>query len=69
MRAVCGRALALAHAKSGDAAMVAGYIGKSEALDDAMTDFAFAYSEQNDRDYAALQRATRSGRVKAAKVF
>ena len=49
--------------------MVAGYIGKSEALDDAMTDFAFAYSEQNDRDYAALQRATRSGRVKAAKVF
>ncbi len=67
--ALCGWALALAHAKSGDAAMIAGYVGKSEALDDAMTKFAFAYSEQNERDYAQLQSAARSGRIEAAKVF
>ena len=44
--ALRGWALALAHAKSGDAAMIAGYVGKSEALDEALTKFAFAYSEQ-----------------------
>src|SRR5262252_3000926 len=43
---LCGWTLALAHAKSGDAAMIAGYMGKSEALDEALTDFAFAYSDQ-----------------------
>ena len=67
--ALCGWALALAHAKSGDAAMIAGYVGKSEALDDALTQFAIAYSEQNSRDYAELQKAARIHRVKVAKVF
>ena len=43
---LCGWALALAHAKSGDAAMISGYTGKSEALDDALTGFAFAYADQ-----------------------
>jgi uncharacterized protein (DUF2252 family) len=66
---VCGWALALAHANSGDAAMIAGYVGKSEALDDALTDFAFAYSEQTERDYAELKKAARSGRIQVAKVF
>ena len=58
-----------AHAKSGDAAIIAGYVGKSEALDDAMTKFAFAYSEQNSRDYAELQKAVRIHRVKVVKFF
>jgi len=66
---LCGWALALAHAKSGDAAMIAGYVGKSEALDDAMTKFAFAYSKQNERDYADLKRAARARRIKVSKVF
>jgi hypothetical protein len=44
----CGWALALAHAQSGDAAMIADYAGKSEALDDALTGFAFAYAEQTE---------------------
>src|SRR5277367_394121 len=65
---LCGWALALAHAKSGDAAMIAGYVGKSDALDDALTEFAFAYSEQNDRDYAALQKAARTRRITVSKV-
>jgi hypothetical protein len=57
---LCGWALALAHANSGDAAKIAGYVGKSEALDDALAKFAFAYGEQTEIDYAELQNAARS---------
>ncbi len=56
---LCGWALALAHAKSGDAATIAGYLGKTDEIDDALTKFAFAYSEQNDRDYDELKKAAR----------
>jgi hypothetical protein len=65
---LCGWALALAHAKSGDAAMIAGYVGKSDVLDEALTEFAFAYSEQNDRDYAKLKNAARTHRITVSKV-
>jgi uncharacterized protein (DUF2252 family) len=65
---LCGWALALAHAKSGDAAMIAGYVGKSDALDEALTEFAFAYCEQNDRDYAELKKAARTHRITVSKV-
>jgi uncharacterized protein (DUF2252 family) len=64
--ALCGWALALAHAKSGDAAMVAGYCGKSDALDDAIGAFALAYMQQTEQDHAALVKAYRAGRIKAA---
>jgi uncharacterized protein (DUF2252 family) len=63
---VCGWALALAHAKSGDAAMIAGYCGKSDALDDAFGRFATAYARQTEQDYDALAHAKRTGRIKAA---
>jgi len=63
---LCGWALALAHAKSGDAAMIAGYCGKSDALDEAIGAFAIAYMHQTEQDHAALIKATRTGRVKAA---
>ncbi|HXJ88002.1 MAG TPA: DUF2252 family protein [Candidatus Binatia bacterium] len=66
--ALRGWALALAHAKSGDAAMIAGYVGKSEALDEALTKFAFAYSEQNESDYTELRKAARADRIKVSKV-
>jgi uncharacterized protein DUF2252 len=61
----CGRALALAHARSGDSAMLSGYMGKSDAFDQAIADFSMAYADQNERDHAALKRAVRTGRVKA----
>jgi uncharacterized protein (DUF2252 family) len=64
--ALCGRALALAHAKSGDAALIAGYCGKSDELDDAIARFAVAYDRQTNRDYDALDKARRSGRIRAA---
>ena len=62
---LCGRALALAHARGGDRLGIAGYLGTSDAFDRAIADFAEAYAEQTDRDYAALVRAVKQGRIKA----
>jgi uncharacterized protein (DUF2252 family) len=62
---VCGRTLARAHAKSGEPALIAGYLGKSTAFDEAMGDFAVAYADQNERDYEALVAAVKSGRITA----
>jgi uncharacterized protein (DUF2252 family) len=62
----CGKALALAHARSGDSAMLSGYMGKkSDAFDRAIASFSFAYADQNEKDHAALARAVRKGKVKA----
>ena len=66
---ICGWALALAHAKSGDAAMIAGYVGKSEALDDALVAFAEIYANQVERDYALMQAAAKAKKIKVARVF
>lgn len=62
---VCGMTLARAHAKSGDAALISGYLGKSDAFDQALGKFALAYAEQNAKDYAALVNAEKKGRIKA----
>ena len=61
----CGRALALAHARSGSSAMLSGYMGKSDAFDKALADFSVLYADQNEKDHAALDRAVRNGKVKA----
>ncbi|MBW4459472.1 MAG: DUF2252 domain-containing protein [Nodosilinea sp. WJT8-NPBG4] len=63
---LCGWALALAHAKSGDAAMLAGYIGKRDALADALVSFAEAYADQTERDYDRLVTAAKQGRIPVA---
>jgi uncharacterized protein (DUF2252 family) len=63
---ICGWALALAHAKSGDPAEIAGYVGKNDHLDEAMMKFAFAYADQTEKDFMALQAAAKSGRIKVA---
>jgi len=63
---LCGWALALAHAKGGDPAMIAGYCGNSDALDEAIGKFALAYAKQTERDHAALRKAQRSGRIEVA---
>ena len=62
---VCAWALARAHARSGDAAMISGYMGSSGAFDDAIGEFAVEYADQNQRDYRAFVRAVREERVKA----
>jgi len=62
---LCGRVLARAHARSGDPAVLSGYMGKSTAFEDALAEFSAAYAEQNKRDHAALLNAIRSGRLEA----
>jgi uncharacterized protein (DUF2252 family) len=61
----CGRALALSHARSGHPAMLSGYMGKSDAFDQAIADFSLKYADQNEKDHGALDRAVRGGKVKA----
>jgi len=62
---LCARALARAHARSGDAALIAGYMGSSATFDDAICEFAVEYSDQNQRDYRAFVKAVREGRLEA----
>jgi uncharacterized protein (DUF2252 family) len=63
---LCGRVLARAHARSGDPAVLTGYMGKSTAFEDALADFSVAYADQNEKDHAALVKAVREGRVEAS---
>src|SRR5690242_18186482 len=63
---VCGRTLARAHARSGDAAAIAGYAGAGTRFDASITAFAQAYGKQVRRDYDALVVAAESGRITAA---
>ena len=63
---LCAWALAQAHAKSGDAAMIAGYAGNSDELDEAMCRFGVAYADQTEKDYKALASAAKKGRIKIA---
>jgi uncharacterized protein (DUF2252 family) len=58
-----GWTLARAHARSGDAAMISGYMGKSDIFDKAIERFAVSYADQAERDHAALANAVRSGRI------
>jgi uncharacterized protein (DUF2252 family) len=61
----CGWTLARAHAKSGDAATISGYLGKGDQFDKAMGKFALAYADQTEQDHSALVEAVNSGRVEA----
>src|ERR1700722_6094339 len=62
---LCGWTLARAHARSGDRVALAAYLGGSAKFDEAIADFAEAYADQNERDYAALQAAVKDGRAEA----
>ncbi|MEF9881238.1 DUF2252 domain-containing protein [Streptomyces sp. P9-A4] len=63
---LCGRALARAHARSGDRIAIASYLGGSDVFDRAIADFALTYAGQNADDYAALGAAIAAGMVTAA---
>ena len=62
---LCGWTLARAHARTGAAPEIAGYLGKGVAFDRALTRFAVAYADQTARDHAALQEAAKRGRIRA----
>ena len=61
-----GWALALGHARSGDAAMIAGYWGQTNELAESLYSFARSYANQNQEDYLEFRRAVKSGVLKAA---
>jgi uncharacterized protein (DUF2252 family) len=62
---MCGWALARAHAKAGDAAGIAGYLGKGGQFEGALWSYANAYADQVERDFEAFRRAIRVGKLKA----
>lgn len=66
---LCGRTLARGHARSGDPIAISAYVGKGTELDRAITDFAVAYSKQNQKDYDAFLAAIDSGRLPVSEVF
>jgi hypothetical protein len=60
---LCGWTLARAHARSGDRIAIASYLGASDTFDQAITEFAGTYADQNEKDHEALQAAVASGRI------
>jgi len=62
---LCGWTLARAHARSGDRIAIAAYLGGSDVFDRAITEFAVAYADQNERDHKSLVAAVTSGRIAA----
>jgi len=64
----CAQVLARAHSRTGDPALISGYLGsssKSATFDRAISDFAIAYADQTEQDHAALVQAIADGRVEA----
>lgn len=61
----CGATLARAHARSGEPALISGYLGKTDAFDRAIAGFAVAYADQVERDHEILARAVREGKLEA----
>jgi uncharacterized protein (DUF2252 family) len=65
--ALCGRTLARAHARSGDRAAIASYLGRGNAFDKAIAEFAERYADQNERDYEALLEAEKFGEIEVER--
>jgi uncharacterized protein (DUF2252 family) len=63
----CGWTLARAHGRSGDSAMISGYLGTGGEFDRAIAAFAQSYADQNELDHAAMVEAVRSGRIEAVE--
>jgi hypothetical protein len=61
----CGGTLARAHARSGDPALIRGYLGKADTFDQAIATFAVSYADQVERDYERFTKAVREGRIEA----
>jgi uncharacterized protein (DUF2252 family) len=63
----CAHALAHSMAKAGDPALLSGYVGKSDAFDEAIVRFALAYAEQNEADWNVLKAAVKAGRIQVIR--
>ena len=62
---LCGWTLARAHARSGDRIAIAAYLGGADVFDKAISQFAVAYADQNEKDHQSLVDAVASGRITA----
>ena len=62
---ICAWALARAHARTGDAAMISGYMGSGRTFDDAICEFSVDYADQTTTDHRAFAKAIREGRIQA----
>jgi uncharacterized protein (DUF2252 family) len=60
---MCGSALAMSHARSGDAAQIAGYLGKADTFDKAIVRYGTLYADQAEMDHAAFVAAIDAGNV------
>lgn len=59
----CGWALARAHARTGDPAIISGYLGDDDAMDQAIAEFSLAYMKQNEKDFLRMQNAITKGNI------
>ena len=64
---VCGKTLAFAHARSGDAMMIRGYIGEDETFDEVMMEFAERYADCTEKDHAQLIQAIDDGAIEVVR--
>ncbi len=62
---VCGELLARGHARSGDAQIIAGYIGTGDAFAEAIAQFGIAYADQTEKDWEELKRSGKEAKKKA----
>jgi uncharacterized protein (DUF2252 family) len=65
----CGEVLARGHARSGDPAVLAGYLGPNDRFDRALGKFAMGYAEQTTKDYEGFRKAIRAGKIKAGRAW
>jgi len=63
---LCGWTLARGHARSGDRVAIAAYLGTGDSFDKAIGEFAVAYADQNERDYASVVEALGSAGTQPA---
>ena len=63
----CAHALAHSMAKAGDPALLSGYLGKADAFDEAVVQFALAYAERNEADWTVLKAAVKAGRIQVIR--
>jgi len=64
---LCGWTLARAHARSGQPAAIAEYLGQDTGFDKAVTDFSQRYADQNEQDYQSFTKAISTGRLPAVE--
>jgi uncharacterized protein (DUF2252 family) len=63
---LCGWTLARGHARTGDRAAIAAYLGKGDSFDRAIAEFSAAYADQNEADYQVLMEAEAAGELTVA---